>query len=109
MPLRLAHTSDSHFDADARVAGKVLLDAQGRNVRFLDRIRCFRAAAAGAIERECHLFLHAGDLFERNKPTPAEYCAAEDILDLVAAQMPTIVCADNHGSVESQTERHAIE
>lgn len=107
--IRLAHCADTHLDAEAKVNGKTVLGPDGKNIRSEDRIRCFRAAAEGAIERGCNLFLHAGDLFERNKPTPAEYCAAQEIFDLILEHMPVVACADNHGSVESTTERHAIE
>lgn len=107
--IRLAHVSDTHLDGDARVNGKIVLGPDGQNIRAEDRIRCFRAAAQGAIERGCNLFLHAGDLFERNKPTPSEYCAATEILDLLVQHMPVVAVADNHGSVESVSERHAVE
>ena len=107
--IRVAHCSDTHLDSDARAAGKVLRDAQGLSVRFEDRKRCFRAAAEGAIERGCHLFIHAGDTFERNRPTPAEYCAAEEILDDLADRMEVVLIADNHSAVESAAERHGVE
>lgn len=106
--MKIAHTSDSHLDDRALVAGKIVLDDQGRNIRSQDRIRCFRSVAEESIARGCDLILHAGDLFEHNKPTPAEYCAAEEILDLWS-ETPLVLLADNHGSVESATERHAIE
>lgn len=108
--IRLAHIADTHIDSEARVHGKIVLGPDGRNIRAQDRLRCFRAAVEGAIARGCHLVLHAGDLFERNRPTPAEYCEAEEILDrLTAARIPCVLIADNHGSTESATERHGIE
>ena len=107
--IRLAHCSDTHLDADARAAGKILRDAQGLNVRFEDRKRAFRSAAEGAIERGCHLFIHSGDTFERPRPTPAEYCAAEEVFDLIVQHMPCITIADNHSAVESAAERHGVE
>ncbi len=107
--VRLADCGDTHLDAEAKVNGRIVLGPDGKNIRSEDRIRCFRAAAEGAIERDCNLFLHCGDLFERNRPTPAEYCAAEEILDLILEHMPVVLCADNHGNVESASERHAIE
>ncbi len=107
--IRIAHISDTHIDSEARVHGKIVFGPDGRNIRAQDRLRCFRAAVEGAIERGCHLVLHAGDLFERNRPTPAEYCATQEILDgLAAARIPCVIIADNHGAVESAAERHAI-
>ncbi len=108
MSIRIAHLSDTHLDDRATVAGRIIIDAQGRNIRGEDRRRCFRAAAEGAIKRGCNLILHAGDLFEHNKPLPSEYCAATEILDLWT-EIPAVILADNHGNVESLTERHAIE
>jgi len=108
--IRIAHIADTHIDADARIHGRLVLGPDGRNVRAEDRVRCFRAAVDGAIARGCHLVLHAGDLFERNRPTPAEYCEAQEIFErLAAARIPCVLIADNHGSVESATERHAVE
>lgn len=107
--MRIAHCSDTHLDGSAAVGGRIVLGPDGVNIRWKDRMRCFRAAAEAAIERGCHLFIHAGDLFERNKPTPAEYCAAEEVLGLICNRMPCILIADNHGQVESVTERHAVE
>ncbi len=107
--IRLAHVSDTHLDAEAKVNGRIVLGPDGKNIRSEDRIRCFRAAVMGAIERGCNLFLHAGDLFERNRPTPAEYCAASEIFDLIPDTISCVVIADNHGNVESVSERHAIE
>lgn len=106
--LRICHLSDTHLDDRATVAGRILLDAQGRNIRGEDRRRCFRSAAGGTIERGCNLILHTGDLFEHNKPLPSEYCAATEVLDLWRTT-PVVVLADNHGNAESETERHAIE
>ena len=108
--IRIAHIADTHIDADARVHGRLVLGPDGRNIRADDRVRCFQAAVDGAIARGCHLVLHAGDLFERNRPTPAEYCEAQGIFDrLAAARVPCVLIADNHGSIESATERHAVE
>jgi DNA repair exonuclease SbcCD nuclease subunit len=107
--LKLSHTADSHLDASAYVWGKPILGSDGRNVRAVDRVRCFQSVVDGAIARGCNLFLHAGDVFERNKPTPAEYCDAEALFDQVTSHMPCVVCADNHSAVESVTERHGIE
>lgn len=107
--IRLAHVADTHLDAEAKVSGRIVLGPDGKNIRSEDRIRCFRSAAEGAVKRGCQLFLHAGDVFERNKPTPAEYCDAEELFDLIVSKMPCVVCADNHSAVESATERHGIE
>jgi len=107
--IRLCHLSDSHLDDRATVAGRIVLDAEGRNIRSLDRIRCFRAAIEGAIERDCDLIIHAGDLYEHNKPWPSEECAAIEILDLLGDNRPFAIVADNHGNVESNVEKHAIE
>ena len=107
--LRVAHLSDTHLSDRETVAGRIVLDAEGRNIRSLDRIRCFRAAIEGAIERDCDLVVHAGDLYEHNKPWPSEECAAIEILDLLGDDRALAICADNHGNVESSVEKHAIE
>lgn len=107
--IRICHLSDTHLDDRATVAGRIVLDSEGRNIRSLDRIRCFRTAIDGAIARDCDLVIHSGDLYEHNKPWPSEECAALEILDLLGEDRPFAIVADNHGNVESAVERHAIE
>ena len=107
--IRICHLGDTHLSDRETVAGRIVLDAAGRNVRSLDRVRCFRSAITGAIERDCDLVVHAGDLYEHNKPWPSEECAAIEILDLLGDDRPLAICADNHGNVESCVEKHAIE
>ena len=106
--IRVCHLSDTHLDDRATVAGRIVLDAEGRNVRSLDRIRCFRSAIEGAIARDCDLVIHAGDLYEHNKPWPSEECAAIEVLDLLGEDRGLALVADNHGNIESSVERHAI-
>lgn len=107
--IRLAHTGDIHLDDRATCAGRTVRDQQGRNIRSVDRVNCFRAFADGAIERSVDLAIIAGDLYEHNKPWPSEECAAIEVLDRLCAHTPILLCGDNHGNVESAFERHAIE
>lgn len=106
--LRIGILSDTHLDSKATAAGKIVLDADGRNVRDLDRERCLNAAIDGMIERDVDLILHAGDLFDHPRPTPAEYVAAETALDRAAEHAWTVLIGDNHGLAPSPTERHSI-
>lgn len=106
--LKIGVLSDSHIDERASCGGKIVLNADGRNIRSLDRERCLGAAVQGAIDRGVDLILHAGDLFERPKPTPAEYVAVEQCLDRAADHAPTVLVGCNHGMSQSPTEWHAI-
>ena len=106
--IRVGVISDTHEDERATCAGKIILGPDGINIRAADRRRCFQAAVQGAIDREVDLILHAGDPFERPKPTPAEYVAVELCLDRAADHAPTILVACNHGMNQSSTEQHAI-
>ncbi len=106
--LRIGALSDTHLDEKATAAGKIILDADGRNIRAADRERCLAAAIDGMIERGVDLILHAGDLFDHPRPTPAEYVIAEREMDRAAAQAHTVMVACNHGLAASPTEQHAI-
>ena len=106
--IRLACCADIHLDDKATAAGRLVLGADGHNVRAVDRDRCLEAFVDGAIAQACHLAVIAGDLFERPKPTPTEYCAAERALDRLCGAMPVALCGDNHGLPQSPLEQHAI-
>ena len=106
----LCHTSDSHLNEDATASqGRIIRNPSGENVRWLDRIRCAMAVVVGAIDRKCDIFLHAGDLFDRSRPTPKEYTTANTVLDAAAEHMHVVVCADNHGLSQAADDPHAIE
>jgi exonuclease SbcD len=106
--IRIAAISDSHIDEKATAGGKLVLGSDGRSIRAVDRERCLKRAIDGAIERKVDLIIHAGDLFERPKPTPAEYVIAEEALDMTVGICPVVTCGCNHGMSQSPTEQHAL-
>jgi len=106
--MRIAAISDSHIDEKATAGGKLVLGPDGRSIRAVDRERCLKRAIEGAIDRKVDLIIHAGDLFERPKPTPAEYVIAEEALDMTMGLCPVVVCGCNHGMSQSPTEKHAL-
>ncbi len=106
--IRIAAISDTHIDEKATAGGKLVLGSDGRSIRAVDRERCLKHAIEGAIERKVDLIIHGGDLFERPKPTPAEYVIAEEALDMTMGLCPVALCGDNHGMSQSPTEKHAL-
>jgi len=110
MSLRIAHASDVHLDVNATACqGRIVRDAEGINIRWRDRVRCFEAFVEGAIKSMAEVCIVAGDLFDKTKPTPNEYELANRVLDRASESMLTFVIGDNHGNPESSIEVHAVE
>lgn len=94
--MRVCHFADVHLQHRATAGGRIVLDAQGRNVRWLDRVACLEAVVDGAIAQDCALALLAGDLFDTPKPSPAEIVAAQQALYRLAETLPAVVISGNH-------------
>lgn len=80
---RIAVVADSHFHEASR---------------FDECIRLHDWIARDAIERECDLLVHSGDVFEK-KSTPRERDEVADLLQDIATSMPVVLVRGNHDEI----------
>jgi len=90
--LRILHTADSHVGA--ALPSRPRSDRPQRGEDLVDSFeRVVRHAAGNNVD----LVIHAGDLFNRSKPTSrALWAAAKPLLDLAVAGIPVVIVPGNH-------------
>lgn len=86
-----AHLSERHALCGANTRG-----ADGERRSLADARRYFNWLVELAGEEAPDVILCAGDLFDRARPSPAEYALALDALQGLAAQAPVAVIPGNH-------------
>ncbi|MGD2109606.1 MAG: metallophosphoesterase [Phycisphaerae bacterium] len=90
--VRILHTADSHIGAEL-----VIRPRHSRPRRGDDFIASFRRVLARACELDVDLVVHAGDLFDRSRPSARALAAAgEPLLDLAVAGIPVVIVPGNH-------------
>ena len=91
-PLRILHTADSHVGAALPVRPRC-----ERRRRGDDLVDSFVRVLGLAVKHDVDLVIHAGDLFNRSKPSSrALAAAAEPLLKLAVAGTPVVLLPGNH-------------
>ena len=109
-PLRIAHIGDIQMSELFTTAGRLVLDPEtGKNERLMDIKRCLAFAIDKAIERGCRVLLVAGDVADRENPTPNEQGALQSELVRAADYMPVVVIPGNHDLSKNPKDASAIE
>ncbi len=90
--LAFLHLADSHIGVD--------LPARPRNERLRrgdEIVAGYRRGLAPALRGEVDLVIHAGDLFDRPRPSQAALAAAiTPLLDVAAQGVPVVIVPGNH-------------
>ncbi len=90
--LRILHTADSHIGAALPVRPR-----RGGRRRGDDLVDSFAHVLGLAVEHDADIVIHAGDLFNRSKPSSrALAAAAGPLLKLAAAGIPVVIVPGNH-------------
>ncbi len=98
-PLRILHTADSHIGAALPVRPLYDRPRRGPDKSGVagDLVRSFTRVLGWAPQNGIDLVIHAGDLFNRSKPSSrALVDAAEPLLTLAAAGIPVVIVPGNH-------------
>ncbi len=91
-PLTILHTADTHIGAALPVRPR--RDIPRRGDDFVD---AFERVVDRARAEDVALAIHAGDLFDRSRPSSrALAAAAQPLLKLAAADIPVIIIPGNH-------------
>src|SRR5919199_3197144 len=99
-PLRIVVTADNHLGRYYDRLGPRQLEARRAWLR-----RGWEAAVECALERQAHLFLQAGDLFDTPDPRNAERAAvAEALARLHAAGVGCYAIGGNHDTPRQRTD-----
>lgn len=78
--------------------------------RLADQGNVWERCCEEAVERDVDGFLFAGDLFNRPKPSPAEYlCAIRGLRWLAQAKIPTLIIPGNHDVAGASDEACALD
>lgn len=90
--LRILHTADSHIGVG--LPGRVRHNGPRRGD---DLVSSFTHPLSTAVERGINLVIHAGDLFDRSKPSSqALVSASQPLLGLAVAGIPIVIVPGNH-------------
>lgn len=90
--LRLLHTADSHIGADLPVRRGGRYRRRGE-----DFVASFQRVLAQARDFNVDAVLHAGDLFDRSRPTAGAIAAAtQPLWELAQAGIPVVIVPGNH-------------
>lgn len=93
--MKILHCADLHHDILATRLGKWKI-VNGVNVVYQERLERTRDIIYTGLREGVDVFVIAGDLFNRPKPFPQEYCDIEDILKLIPEDKFVIVTSGNH-------------
>ena len=90
--LRILHMADSHIGANLPVRPRLAVPRRGD-----DFVRSYEWVLDQALAQQVDLVIHAGDLFDRSKPTSrALVAAAQPLLHVAATGVPIVVVPGNH-------------
>jgi exonuclease SbcD len=90
--LRILHLADSHIGADLPARPR-----SQRRRRGDDLVASYRRVLEFAREHDVDLVIHAGDVFDRSRPSDAALAAAAGpLLALAAADVPVVIVPGNH-------------
>lgn len=90
--IRILHTADSHIGVDLPARPRRFGARRGDDI-----VRSFERVLALAQEHAADLVIHAGDLFDRSRPTAGAVMAATQPLRALAeAGIPVVIVPGNH-------------
>lgn len=99
MPLKILHTADIHLGARVRFLGKKAYEQQQRINSALDSI------VQTAIQREVHLVLIAGDIFDYVNPTAEQNSSFRTMLKQLAdREIYTALIHGNHDYLKADSQ-----
>lgn len=94
--IKILAFGDTHISERHALCGGNVRGADGERRSLADARRYFAWLVELAQEEAPDVILCAGDLFDRARPSPAEYDLALDALRKLAAQAPVAVIPGNH-------------
>lgn len=100
--------ADTHIDDRTALAGMTPIADSGRPLVLEQAARMMAWVAEVAQEHQVGAILHAGDVFERPRPSPASMAVACEGLSAWAAVAPVAVLLGNH-DMPKGTDAHALE
>lgn len=106
--IRILGLADTHVDERMTLGGMRPLTPTGRPRVLEDSRRLFAWVAETARIRQVHLLLHAGDLYERPRPSPAAHAVAAEGIDACVEVAPKVIVCGNHDRPRGRDD-HALE
>lgn len=107
-PLRILAVADTHVDDRMALAGLSPVDSEtGEPLVLAQARRMMRWVGQVARANEVDLIVHAGDLYERPRPSPAAERVAAEAIDDWCQVAPVVLLLGNHDRPHGE-EAHAL-
>jgi len=107
-PLRILAVADTHVDDRMSLAGLSPVDSEsGEPLVLAQARRMMRWVGEVARATEADLIVHAGDLYERPRPSPAAERVAAEAIDDWCTVAPVVLLLGNHDRPHGE-EAHAL-
>jgi DNA repair exonuclease SbcCD nuclease subunit len=107
-PIRVLAVADTHVDDRMALAGLNPVDSEtGEPLVLAQARRMMRWVGEVAREHEVDLIVHAGDLYERPRPSPAAERVAAEAIDDWCQVAPVVLLLGNHDRPHGE-EAHAL-